>query len=402
MAGSVLLTACANSGGSSSSSSGASTGVSGDTVTLGAAVSLTGALAREGILTREGYDLCTDVVNAKGLQIGGKKVKLAITYQDDKSAPDTAGQLIDQFNDKGNKLILGPYGSATTEAAAAVVERNGQVMVDSSGADDKIFTKGYKRTFAVLSPASKYLSAIVTAVNELATPKPKTVAILSADDGFSKTAADGAKTEAGKVGWNVVATNYFPSRATDVSSSLTQIRGLKPDLVLGSVHLEEGIAIIRQSRELGVTPMAFGETVAPPTPDFASTLGPQAEGVLGSSQWTKEGKGKDEWFGTAADYNASFQQKFGREPEYHAAEATAACFAFVEAMTKANSADPNKVLDAVAALDTDSFFGQIKFNQTGLNIYKPMAVIQIQQGQQVAVWPKTDKTSAMRWPVATS
>jgi branched-chain amino acid transport system substrate-binding protein len=71
-------------------------------------------------------------------------------------------------------------------------------------------------------------------------------------------------------------------------------------------------------------------------------------------------------------------------------------------MTKANSADPNKVLDAVAALDTDSFFGQIKFNQTGLNVYKPMAVIQIQQGQQVAVWPKTDKTAAMRWPVATS
>ena len=37
-----------------------------------------------------------------------------------------------------------------------MIERNGQVMADSAGADDKIFEKGYKRTFAVLSPATSY------------------------------------------------------------------------------------------------------------------------------------------------------------------------------------------------------------------------------------------------------
>ena len=107
---------------------------------LGASLSLTGSLAKEGALTKEGYQLCQDVVNGKGgVPVGGKKLNLEIQYQDDTSKPDTAGQLVDQFNDKGIKLILGPYGSATTEAAAAVIERNGQVMADAAGADDKIF-----------------------------------------------------------------------------------------------------------------------------------------------------------------------------------------------------------------------------------------------------------------------
>src|SRR5690348_12553203 len=74
------------------------------TLTLGASMSLTGSLAREGALTKEGYDVCAKVVNDKGgVPVGGKKVKLQIQYQDDTSKPDTAAQLVDQFNDKGVK-----------------------------------------------------------------------------------------------------------------------------------------------------------------------------------------------------------------------------------------------------------------------------------------------------------
>src|SRR6266511_3699374 len=173
---------------------------------LGAALSLTGSLSREGGLTKDGYEYCKQVVNDKGgVNAGGDSYKLQIKYQDDTSEPDTAAQLVDQFNDQDVKFILGPYGSSSTEAAAAVVERTGQVMVDSAGADDEIFTQGYRNTFAVLSPASQYLASIVDAITELADPKPKTVAILSADDGLSQTAAKGGAAEAEAQGLQVVA-----------------------------------------------------------------------------------------------------------------------------------------------------------------------------------------------------
>jgi len=370
------------------------------TLTIGASLSSTGSLAREGILTKEGYDVCVNVVNGKGgVQVGNQKMKLEIKYQDDTSKSDLAGQLMDQFNDGGLKLILGPYGSGATAAAAASVERNGQVMVDSSGADDAIFTKGYKRTFAVLSPATLYATSMVEAINELATPKPTSIAFISADDGFSKTATTAAVARAQALGFTVIPPEYVPNGTTDVSSALTKIKPANPDVIIGSAHLAEGVAIVKQSTELGVKPKGFAETVAPPTPDFVQALTKSAEGVLGSTQWTVKTKGTDKWFGSAADYAKTFAGQFnGREVEYHGAEATAACLALVLAVEKAGSTDPTKVRDTLAGLNEQSFFGPIKFNDKGQNLTKTMGVIQIQNGKPVSVWPKDTAEAPMKWP----
>jgi len=186
-----------------------SSGAEGGKLVLGASLALTGATAKEGIYTKEGYEVCTKVINDKGgVTAGGRKYPLEIQFQDDTSKADVSAQLVDQYNDKGIKLILGPYGSGPTEAVAAVIERNGQVMAVSAGADNKIFAKGYQRSFAVLSPATSYVGSMVQAISDLASPKPKTIAFISADDGFSKTAAQGGIDKAKELGFEVVAVEY--------------------------------------------------------------------------------------------------------------------------------------------------------------------------------------------------
>jgi len=196
----------------------------------------------------------------------------------------------------------------------------------------------------------------------------------------------------------VVAFEQSPAHATDVSSALTKIKGSNPDLIVGSVHVEEGIAIVKQARELGVKPMGIAETVAPPTPDFVKALGTKANGTLGSTQWTPEVKGSDKYFGSAKDYAKAFQQRFGGTPEYHSAEAAAACLALALGVEKAGSTNPKQVRDAIAGLDTPSFFGPIKFDPTGKNVTKPMSVIQIQNQKNVTVYPATQAVGQIKWP----
>ena len=393
----VVALAAAGCGKGQSSDAGSPTG---DTLKIGAALSLTGSLAKEGQLTKQGYQLCEEIVNSKGgVSAGGKLYKLAIAYRDDTSEPDTAAQLVDRFNDQTIKLVLGPYGSPSTEAAAAVVEKNGQVMVDSSGADNNIFTKGYRQTFAVLSPATSYAKVMIQALASQAKPKPRTVVFLSADDGFSKTVAKGGAEEAHKQGIKVLATETFPEKSTDVSAAVNKAKSLNPDLVVGAVHLVEGIAIIKQSKELGLKPAGgFAETVAPPTPDFVRTLGASAEGVVGSTQWVPQVTGEDKFFGTAQEYASSFKKRFGSDAEYHSAEAAAACLALVLGTENAGSIEPAKVRDAIARLDSPSFFGPIKFDSTGKNVTKQMSVIQIQDGKPVTVFPTDQQQSALKWP----
>lgn len=391
----LSIAACGSKG------SGAETGgtASGDVLQLGSAISLTGSLAREGQLTQEGYQLCEQQVNAKGgVPVGDRKLQLKISYQDDTSKPNVAAQIADSYNGQGVKLILSSYGSPNVSAQAPVIERNGQILSDSSGAENEIFSHGYKRTFGVLSPATEYAASMVKALNELAVPKPKTIAILSADDGFSKAVANGARDTAGQLGFQVVDNQSFPSGTTDVSSALTAARAKNPDVILGAVHVAEGIAIVKQAQELGVKPQGFAETVAPPTPDFAKTLGRAANGVLGSTQWTHTVAGSDKYFGTAREYDAAIQARFGHAADYHDAEATAACLALVLAVEKAGSTDPEQVRAAMAGLNTDSFFGHIQFNEQGQNVFKPMQVIQVQNGDARTVWPTNGADAKLIWP----
>ena len=60
----------------------------GDTIVLGAALSITGKYATAGNHTQKGYDLAVKRVNAMGgIDIGGKKFKIAVKYYDDESTP---------------------------------------------------------------------------------------------------------------------------------------------------------------------------------------------------------------------------------------------------------------------------------------------------------------------------
>ena len=54
----------------------------------------------------------------------------------------------------------------------------------------------------------------------------------------------------------------------------------------------------------------------------------------------------------------------------------------------AASLDPTKVRDALAAIDVMTYYGKVKFDSRGVNIYKPMAAEQYQpDGNKYTVWP---------------
>src|SRR5438445_4912839 len=162
---------------------GGTTSGSGSSVTFAAPVSQTGAFGQaEGLYTLQGYKFCVQTLNSKGgISFGGQSHKVNLITEDDQSVAATSAQIVDQFNDQGDKLILSPYGPAGTTAVAPVVERNNQVMVDSNGAATAIFRHGYRSISAVLWPRSSYVTSIIDALSAL-NPAPKTVAHIAGSE----------------------------------------------------------------------------------------------------------------------------------------------------------------------------------------------------------------------------
>lgn len=394
-----LLVACAASACGRAHS--ADTGTGG-LLRVGSALSLTGDLVSEGRLTEEGYEYCQDVINAHGgVRVGGRHRTLSISYSDDESSPTLSAQIVQEFNDEGIKFILGPYSSEANATVAAVAQINGQVVVDSGGADNAIFSHGYTQIFGVESPASNYAASIIDAVVQDARPVPKTVAVVSADDNFSQEVARSAIRDASKKhGLDVLPLLTFPAGATDLSSVITRLRAEHPDLVIESGHFVEGAALVAQAAMLGLRPEGIGETVAPTDPAFVGSLGSLANGVIGSTQWVPTWPGRDAYFGTATDYAKGFKARFGFTPDYHAAEASAACLALVLAIEHAGSTNPARVTAALGRLDVDSFFGRIRFARDGQDTTRSMAVIQIQHGRPVTIWPRSLAQAPLRWPAA--
>jgi len=360
------------------------------TIVFGAAVSLTGSLAAEGRLTKEGYDFWAAYVNAHGgLRVAGVPYRVELRYADDESNAETAAtRLVSLLENEHVDFLLGPYSSAPTFAAAAVAERYRVPLVDSSGAAERIFNQGYRYTFGVLSPARKYLIGII----ELAvrrTPRPQTVAISAAPDPFSLEVQQGAVQSANDHGIHVVYAEHYDGSAAAIDASAAAIAAAAPDLVLNAGHLQDALQMHRALKAHHVAAKAFGYSVGPDTPEFRRTLGGDAEAVVGSAQWSSAVtyRGEAGFYRSARDYDAAFRRAYGRAPDYHNAEATAACLAFQYAIARAGSTEREAVRDALARLDVVTFFGLLKFDARGINVFKPMVVNQIQGGRLVTIYP---------------
>ncbi len=391
---SVVLAACGTSNGGTAPSAGSP-------IIFGAAVSLTGSQSKEGGLTRQGYDLWSDWINARGgIVINNVKHPVQIAYEDDQSNANLSATLVQKLiTTEKAQFILGPYGSTATATDAVVAERNGIPMVESNGAAQSIFSHGYKYTFGVLSPANKYLTGVIDMAATLS-PQPTTIAMLAANDSFSLEVSKAVEDYATTKGMTVVFTKSYPAAAPDVSGLISQAKAANPDIVMNSGHLAESIAINKAAKQLGLNAKIFAYSVGPSTPDFISALGADANYVYDGSQWTPQVKYKPSFYLSVSDYVKAYQTKYNSTdpPDYHVAESTAGCLAFEKAIENAGSLDPSKVRDALAALDVMTFFGQIKFDSRGLNIYKPMVVEQIQNGTHYTVFPADVANGQPKYP----
>ena len=389
----LALAACGNA------SSGSTT--NGDPIVFGAAVSLTGSLSKEGGLTKQGYDLWLDWINQRGgIVVNNVKHPVQIKYEDDQSNPNLSATLVQKLiTDEKSQFILGPYGSAASATDAVIAEKNGVPMVEANGAAQSIFSHGYKYTFGVLSPAFKYLTGVLDMAATLS-PKPTTIAILSANDSFSVEVAQAIEEYAPSKGMSVVFNKKYPAAAPDVSGLVSQAKATNPDIVMNSGHLAEAIAINKTAKQLSLDAKIFAYSVGPSTPDFIKALGADADYVYDGSQWTPQVRYKPSFYLSVNEYVKAYQTKYSvtDPPDYHVAESTAACLAFEKAMENAGSLDPAKVRDALAKLDVMTFFGQIKFDDRGINIYKPMVVEQIQKGVHYTVYPADVANGKPQYP----
>jgi branched-chain amino acid transport system substrate-binding protein len=270
-------------------------------------------------------------------------------------------------------------------------------MVQGGGASDQIFARGFKYIFGTLAPASDYFQSTVSMMSKL-DPKPKSVALLYADDAFDVSVAKGTRPLLQKAGFTISLDERYSTNATDFNSLLSRIRSGNIDAVLVAGHETEILNFIRQARSLSVSPKMYSFTVGVPSADFRHALGADANYAFGMTAWLPSAELKDKWFGDAEQFAKAYKEKYGYEPDYHAASAAADVEALVQAVETAGSTDPQKVRDALSKLNFESLYGTIAFASNG-QIHLPQIVIQIQGDQVVPIYGKHGMINPSKYPM---
>jgi branched-chain amino acid transport system substrate-binding protein len=178
----------------------------------------------------------------------------------------------------------------------------------------------------------------------------------------------------------------------------TNFVDLDPDLFVGGGHFVDAIIFIQTARELGFSPDAFLITVGPSNPTFVEEMGDDSNYIWGSSQWESSMEWEDEWIGSAGDYAERYEEMYDIAPSYQAAESTAAALVLHLAIEEAGSLETADIRDALNDMDIVTFYGPIEFDETGKNIAKPMATIQIQDGEILVIAPAEAAVADVIWP----
>jgi branched-chain amino acid transport system substrate-binding protein len=358
---------------------------------MGASISLTGAYARTAEEYLLGYEIWRDEVNARG-GILGRKIEFKV--YDDQSDPTTAAKLAERLitSDKVD-FMLSPFSSPVVLAASTVTEKYGYPLVAGGGSAQAIWERGYKYIFQIYPQPRAQVTGILEVAKELGV---KTIAAAAEDTVFSKELGDTFVKLAKEEGFDVVFYEQYGKGPSDLSPLLLKAKALNPDMLYGATYLPESVLLTRQAKELGFNAKLYAFSIGPALDDFVSTLGTDAEYIIGTTLWepTLNLPGVEQFV-------AEYSKRSNARPPYHAAGAYAAGQVLEAAINQVGSFDNEKIRDALQTLSTETIFGPYGVDEKGAQTSKFAYIIQIQDGVRKIVWPTEVAEQEFRGPTPT-
>jgi branched-chain amino acid transport system substrate-binding protein len=365
-----------------------------DTVKVGVVLPLTGPEAKFGEIEKKSFDMALAEINAAG-GINGKKLELVM--EDDTGRPEVGRSVVEKLITKDKVVMIGGgYSSSVTYAVAGVCQQNKMPFLINTGSADKITASGWDYIFRLNPPVSHYADSVTTLLAQRI--KPKTVAILHENSLFGTKGAQSFAKICKKAGYKVLLKEGYEHGGIDFKPVLIRIKQLNPDIVYMVSYIMDASLLMKQAKELKLTPKMFvGGAAGFTLPEFAQNAGVASEDVISATLWHQVLP-----FPGAMDYYNKFVAKYKKPTEYHGAEAYSACYVIADVLKRAKSFNNADIKQALSETNMMTVFGPVKFTTWGnmKNQNKAASyVVQWINGKLELVWPTDHATKPFQYPV---
>lgn len=319
-----------------------------------------GGIAHLGKDNENGARLAIEELNAKGVVIGGKKVKLELVAEDDAGDPKQGTAVAQKLADMKVAGVIGHLNSGTTIPASKIYSDAGIPQISPSATNPKYTRNGYKTAFRVVADDVQLGGTLGRyAVDTL---KGKAIAVIDDRTAYGQGVADEFEKAVKAKGGKIVGREFTTDKSTDFAPILTTLKGKKPDIVFfGGMDAVAG-PMIRQMKSLGISAKFMGgDGIC--SSELAKLAGDaMVDGqVVCAEAGGVDGNGKKDM----EAFNAKFKAKFGAEVQVYAPYVYDATNVMVKAMVDAKSADPAKYLPVLAKIQYKGVTGNISFDNKG-------------------------------------
>ena len=341
---------------------------SGAPIKIGFSMAMTGGLAANGKSALLAQKIWEDDVNAKGGLLG-RPVKLV--YYDDQSNPSTVPGIYTKLIDIDKvDLIVGPYATAQIAPAMPIVMSKNKVFISLLGLAVNDEFK-YPNYFAMIPSGPNAKPAFTKGFFDIAAaqnPKPQTVAIVAADQEFSRNASDGARENAQKAGLKVVYDKTYPPTTTDFAPIVRAIAATNPDLLVICSYPPDSVGMVRAINEIGFKPkMMGGGMVGLQATALKTQLGPMLNGFVNYDFWLPVAKMQ---FPGVDELIKKYQARAAAEGVdalgyYMAPWGYAQLQVLQQAIEATKSIEDKKLADYIRAGTFKTVLGDVKFGKDG-------------------------------------
>ena len=329
-------------------------------VKIGHVGPLSGQIAHLGKDNENGARMAIDVLNAKGVTIGGKKIKFVLQAEDDGANPQQATAAAQKLADAKVNGVVGHLNSGTTIPASKIYHDAGIPQISPSATNPKYTMQGYKGAFRVVANDGQLGGALgrYTASDI----KAQRIAIIDDRTAYGQGVADEFAKAAKAAGLTIVGRQYTTDKATDFNAILTAIKGKSPDLIFFGGMDAVGGPMLRQMKQLGIQAKFMGGDgiCTEQLPSLAGDGMSDGQVVCAEAGGVAESQKK-----IVEKFRGDYKKKFGIEVKLYAPYVYDAVMVMVAAMQKANSVEPAKYLPELAKISYDGVTGKIEFDARG-------------------------------------
>lgn len=330
-------------------------------VKIGHVAPTSGGIAHLGKDNENGARMAIDDLNAKGVTIGGKKVKFELLAEDDAADPKQGTAAAQKLVDSKVSGVVGHLNSGTSIPASKIYSDAGIPQISPSATNPKFTRNGYKTTFRVVAD-DVHLGGTLGKY-AVATLKGKSIAVIDDRTAYGQGVADEFEKGVKAAGGAIVGHEFTNDKATDFNAILTTLKGKKPDVVFyGGMDAVAG-PMLRQMKQLGLEAKFMGGDGI-----CSGELPKLAAGGIGDGQviCAEAGGVEGEQKKAMDDFRAAYKKKFNADVQIYAPYVYDAVNVMAAAMVKAGSSDPAKYLPALAATSGyKGVTGTISFDNKG-------------------------------------